>query len=102
MPKPRWVRSMFAAAKITLADLLLLFLYMETLAMVGVYFNQGTLPERFQLYIVIVAQARDLVVDMKNLDEWRRLDVTAPILLLTLAVLAICYGHVRLYSGDNE
>jgi protein PsiE len=39
---------------------------------------------------------------MKNLDEYRILGVTASILLLTLAVLAIRFGHHRYSYGDNE
>ena len=96
------VQSMFAAARVNLADLLLLFLYLEILAMVGVYFSQGSMPVRYPLYIAIVALARYLVLDMKNLDEWRMLGVTASILLLTLAVLGIRFGHVKLSYGDNE
>lgn len=96
------VRVMLAAGVVTLADLLLLFLYLEILAMVGLYFESGKLPVRFPLYIAIVALARYLVLDMKNLDEWRILGVTVSILLLTLAVLAIRYGHVRLSYGEKE
>lgn len=96
------VRLMLAAGVVTLADLLLLFLYLEILAMVGLYFESGKLPVRFPLYIAIVALARYLVLDMKNLDEWRILGVTTSILLLTLAVLAIRYGHIKLAYGDKE
>lgn len=96
------VRVMLAAGVVTLADLLLLFLYLEILAMVGLYFESGKLPVRFPLYIAIVALARYLVLDMKNLDEWRILGVSSAILLLTLAVLAIRYGHIKLAYGENE
>lgn len=93
---------MIESGRVHLADLLLLFLYLEILAMVGVYFRDGTLPVRYPMYIAMVALARYLVLDMKNLDEWRMLGVTASILLLTLAVLAVRYGHVKLSYGDNE
>lgn len=96
------VGIMLAAGVVTLADLLLLFLYLEILAMVGLYFESGKLPVRFPLYIAIVALARYLVLDMKNLDEGRILGVSAAILLLTLAVLAIRYGHIKLAYGDKE
>lgn len=96
------VGIMLAAGGVTLADLLLLFLYLEILAMVGLYFESGKLPVRFPLYIAIVALARYLVLDMKNLDEGRILGVSAAILLLTLAVLAIRYGHIKLAYGENE
>lgn len=90
------VNVMMAAGAVSLADLLLMFLYLEILAMVGVYFESGKLPVQFPIYIAIVALARYLVLDMKNLDQWHMLGVASSILLLTLAVLAVRYGHVKL------
>lgn len=93
---------MLNARAVTLADLLLLFLYLEILAMVGVYFQSGKLPVRFPIYIAIVALARYLVLDMKNLDLWHMLGIAGSILLLTLAVLAIRFGHVRFSYKEGE
>jgi protein PsiE len=95
------VKIMVDAGTVTLADLLMLFLYLEIFAMVGVYFQSGQLPVRFPIYIAIVALARYLVLDMKNLDVWRMLGMTASILLLTVAVLVIRYGHVRFPYKDS-
>ena len=95
------VRTMVAAGTVTLADLLLLFLYLEILAMVGVYFRSGQLPVRFPIYIAIVALARYLVLDMKSLDVWRMLGVAASMLLLACAVLVIRYGHTRFPYDEN-
>jgi len=89
------VTAMFAAKWVALADLLMMFLYLEVLAMIGQYFKSGHLPVRYPLYIAMVALARYLVLDLKELTELRMLAVAAAILLLTLAVLAIRYGHVR-------
>lgn len=93
---------MIRAMQVTLADLLLLFLYLEVLAMVGLYYHTGKLPVRFPLYIGMVALARYLILDMKAMDDWRMLAVTGSILLLTLAVFLVRYGHVRFpYPGDD-
>lgn len=89
------VMVMVEAGTVRLADLLLMFLYLEVLAMIGHYFKSGQLPVRFPLYIAMVALARYLILDIKEMSEWRILAVAAAILLLTLAVLAIRYGHVR-------
>jgi protein PsiE len=96
------VDIMVNAGTVTLGDLLLMFLYLEILAMVGLYFKSGRLPIRFPIYIAIVALARYLVLDMKNLDEYRILGVTAAILLLTVSVLVIRYGHTRYAYEDND
>jgi protein PsiE len=96
------VQVMIGAGAVTLADLLLLFLYLEILAMVGLYFKSGKLPVRFPIYIAIVALARYLVLDMKNLDEWRLLGIAVAITLLSLAVLAIRFGHARYPYNEGE
>lgn len=96
------VAAMALARQVTLADLLLLFLYLEVLAMVGAYYRSGKLPVRFPLYIGMVALARYLVLDIKGMDDWRMLAVTGSILLLTLAVLMVRIGHVRYpYPSDD-
>jgi len=95
------VKTMVDAGTVTLADLLLLFLYLEILAMVGVYFRSGQLPVRFPIYIAIVALARYLVLDMKSLEDWRMLGVTASMLMLAVAVLVIRYGHTRFPYDEN-
>jgi len=95
------VMVMVEARTVTLADLLLMFLYLEILAMVAVYYRSGQLPVRFPIYIAIVALARYIVLDTKNMDDIRMLAVTAAILLLAGAVLLIRYGHVR-YPYDHQ
>jgi protein PsiE len=89
------VMVMVDARTVTLADLLLMFLYLEILAMVAVYYRSGQLPVRFPIYIAIVALARYIVIDTKSMDDMRMVAVTASILLLAGAVLLIRYGHVR-------
>ncbi len=96
------VGHMVAASTVTLSDLLLMFLYLEILAMVAMYFESGKLPVRFPIYIAVVALARYLVLDMKNLDMWHMIGVAASILLLTLAVLILRYGHVRYSYNERE
>lgn len=95
------VSVMIRAMQVTLADLLLLFLYLEVLAMVGAYYRSGKLPVRFPLYIGIVALSRYLVLDIKGMDDWRMIAVTGSVLLLTLAVLLVRFGHVR-YPYPND
>jgi protein PsiE len=93
---------MIQAGHVKLADLLLLFIYLEVLTMVGLYYGSGKLPVRFPLYIGMVALARYLILDMKEMDAWRMLAVTGAVLMLALAVLAIRFGHTRYpYPQDD-
>jgi len=97
------VLQMWQVQRVTLADLLLLFIYLEVLTMVGLYYGSGKLPVRFPLYIGMVALARYLILDMKDMDGLRILAVTGAVLMLAIAVLAIRYGHIRYpYAGNGE
>ncbi len=79
----------------TLKDILLLFIYLEILAMVGVYFRTHRLPVRFLVYIAITALTRVLVVDVKVMDLQEIIVFSASILVLTLAVLVLKFGSAR-------
>ena len=86
---------MISDKTVTLADLLLLFIYLEVLSMVAMYLNTGKLPVRMPLYIAIVALARYLILDMKSMDNWRMLGVSGAILLIAIAILIHRYGHTK-------
>lgn len=94
--------AMFKALEVTLADLLLLFIYLEVLAMVGIYLKSGKLPVRIPLYIAIVAVARYMILDMKNLDTLRVLGLSGAVLILTISILAIRYGHTKYPYDDKD
>ncbi len=96
------IGEMIAHRRVQLADLLLLFIYLEVLAMVGAYLESGALPVRMPLYIAIVALARYVVLDVKAMEELRLMAVSASILLISLGVLVIRYGHSRYPYGKEE
>lgn len=88
------IKLMWDNGTVTLADLLLLFIYLEILAMVSIYLDSGKLPVRMPLYIAIVALARYLILDMKDMDVWKIIGVSAAALILAFTVLVIRYGHL--------
>ncbi|USF86368.1 phosphate-starvation-inducible protein PsiE [Candidatus Endoriftia persephone] len=96
------VIQMFEAMKVTLADLLLLFIYLEVLTMIGIYLKTGQLPVRVPLYIAIVAIARYVILDMKNLDTLRMLGLAGAVLLISISILAIRYGHNKFPYNDKK
>jgi protein PsiE len=81
--------------RVDLADLLLLFIYLEVVAMVGIYFESHALPVRFPLYIAIVALARYIILDSKTMGWEKMLAIGATILIIAAAILVIRIGHVR-------
>jgi protein PsiE len=88
-----WV--IIAKQGVDLADLLLLFIYLEVVAMVGIYFESHQLPVRFPLFIAMVALARYLILESKEMSPLSLLAVGATILILALTVLVVHFAHVR-------
>lgn len=95
------VISMLAVGAVTLADLLLLFIYLEVLAMITMYLDSGKLPIRMPLYIAIVALARYMILDMKNMDVWQMLAISASMLLIASTILIHRYGSIRYPYNDQ-
>jgi len=93
---------MFQQHAVTLGDLLLMFLYLEVLAMVSFYYASGKLPVTYPLYIGIVALARYIVLDMKELDPTHMLATAGAIFILAVAVLLVRYGHLRFPYPEDE
>ncbi|NCB57039.1 MAG: phosphate-starvation-inducible E [Gammaproteobacteria bacterium] len=97
------VLSMISLQKVALADLLLMFIYLEVLAMVSMYLESGKMPIRIPLYIAIVALARYLILDMKSMDAWQLVGVSASAFLMAVTVLVIRYGHLKFpYESDGK
>jgi len=90
------VHHMWVQRNVMLEDLLLMFIYVETMTMVKVYWESGKLPVRMPLYIAIVAVARYLIIDIKDMDAWRAIAVSSAIFMLAVSVLIVRWGHVKL------
>lgn len=86
--------EMIAAREVTLHDILLLFIYLELGAMVGIYFRTDQLPVEFLLYITITVMTRKLI-SAEDLSEMRILVTTGAVLILAVAVLLLRYGAHR-------
>ena len=95
--------TMIEARKVLLTDLLLLFIYLEVITMVNVYWQSGKLPVRMPLYIAMVALARYLILEASHLGSSEVLAVSGGILILAVAVIVVRYGHLRMpYSDDGS
>jgi phosphate starvation-inducible membrane PsiE len=93
--------GMAAAGRASIDDILLLFIYLELGAMVGIYFKTNHMPVRFLIYVGITALTRLLVGDIAahHKLDWGIVVVPAAILLLALANLVVRYGSHRYPSA---
>jgi protein PsiE len=94
--------GMIAQGRASLADILLLFIYLEIGAMVGIYFKTTRLPVRYLIYIAITALGRVLIeiVGAEHQTGMDLLIVAGAILLLSFAVLVLRFGSHR-YPSDG-
>ena len=88
----------------SIEDILLLFIYLELGAMVGIYFKTKHMPMRFLIYVGITALTRLLVGDIAahHRLEMGLLVVPAAILLLAIANLLLRYSSARFPSASVD
>ncbi len=87
----------------SIEDLLLLFIYLEIGAMVGIYFKTNHMPVRFLIYLAITAVTR-LIIDMVNVRHEASIEVVflgGTILVLALANLVVRYASSSFPSKVN-
>jgi len=96
------IPTMIEARTVSLAELLLLFIYLEVLAMVARYLDSGKLPVRMPLYIAIVALGRYMTLDIRSLDAWRMPGVAGAASLISLAILVNQVRHTRFPCSKED
>ena len=87
----------------SIEDILLLFIYLELGAMVGIYFKTNHMPVRFLIYVAITALTRLLIGDIQTHHQpgWGIVMVSGAILLLAFANLVVRYGSARYPSAPS-
>ena len=95
--------GMMDQAYVSISDILLLFIYLELGAMVGIYFKSGRIPVQFLIFIAITVLTRMLasvtVVDMSNM---RILVIVSAILLLCIEVLVLWYSEEKYGVKESD
>ncbi len=87
-------------------DILLLFIYLELGAMVGIYFKTNHMPIRFLLYVAMTALTHQMISVTKEHHNISMdvLLLSAAMLILALAILVIRYGSAKypVLRGSTE
>ena len=85
--------KMFQNRSVTLADLLLMFLYLEVLAMVRVFWNQQSISITLPLLIAITALARFIILQGKEMDPTALVYEAIAIVLIAGAIVILRLRH---------
>jgi phosphate starvation-inducible membrane PsiE len=96
--------GMAAKGQASIEDILLLFIYLELGAMVGIYFKTNHMPVRFLIYVAITALVRMLLSDIQahHRPDAGIMYVTGGVLLLAFATLVIRYGSAKYPSARAD
>ncbi|WP_372845404.1 phosphate-starvation-inducible PsiE family protein [Psychrobacter sp.] len=101
----------FQKGSADLKDILLLFIYLELLAMIGIYFKTHRLPVQFLIFIAITALSRHLVVDVQavsdNFHLWLLATISFAIMVLSASIVVLTwtarmFGRPEDYLDDHK
>ena len=87
------ILQMISVKKISLADLILLFLYLEVLAMVRVFWDQQSISITLPLLIALTALARFIILQGKEMDPSGLVYEAVAIVLIAAAIVILRLRH---------
>jgi len=87
------IKTMFVNQTVGLADLLLLFLYLEVLAMIRIFWESQTIRITLPLLIAITALSRFIILQGKEQDPTALVYEAVAIVLIAIAIVIIRLRH---------
>ena len=81
------ILQMFLDGSVGVSSIMLIFIYLEILQMIQIYFESGKIPVRYPLYICMFNLAR--IISFESLDSADALNHSIAILMVGLALLAL-------------
>ena len=96
--------EMLSKGAASIDDILLLFIYLELGAMVGIYFKTNHMPVRFLIYVAITALTRLMISDISHHNDPNMgvVYISGAILLLAIAVLVVRFASSRYPSQESS
>ena len=89
-----------------LKDILLLFIYLELGAMIGIYFKTHRLPVQFLIFIAITALSRHLVIDVQQVSDpfhlYLLLSISGAIVLLSAALFILTFTAKKYGRPEDD
>ena len=96
------IYQMIVVQKVTLADLLLLFLYLEVLAMVRVFWESQSIQITLPLFIAITALSRFIILQGKSINPEVLLYEAGAIVLIAIAILDLRFRNSPLFGLEKK
>ena len=96
------IKEMYVNRTVNLADLLLLFIYIEVIGLVRSYWETRSVRISYPLVIAITALARYIILQDKNDDPATLLYISLAILIVALSTVIIRFRNSRYLKIDQK
>lgn len=95
--------AMWQAQLVTVTDILLLFMFLELITMVKLYWHEGRLSVLLPIFIAIIGIARHMMADTQEVGQHDLIFSAGAIVLLSLSLLILAYCQLRFsFYPSNE
>ena len=96
------IKNMFTNQSVTLADLLLMFIYIEVIGLVRSYWETRSVRISYPLVIAITALARFIILQDKESDPTNLIYISVAILIVALATVIIRFRNSKYLKIDKS
>ena len=96
------IMKMYEAQNVTLADLLLMFIYIEVIGLVRSYWESRAVRIIYPLVIAITALSRYIILQYKDSDPTHLIYLASAILIVSLATVVIRFRRSKYLKIDND
>jgi protein PsiE len=96
------ISVMYETKTVGLADLLLMFIYIEVLGLVRSYWETRAVRITYPLVIAITALARYIILQDKNSDPANLIYIALAILIVSIATVVIRFRNSKYLKIDNK
>ena len=96
------VQGMIVNYKVTLADILLLFIYIEIIGMIKEYWVSKMIRMSYPLFIAMTALARMIIMQRKDVDPSAYVYESVAILILAIAIVVLRVRHMEILNRRSK
>ena len=96
------IQAMVINLKVTLADILLLFIYIEIIGMIKEYWVSKVIRMSYPLFIAMTALARLIIMGRKDVEPSAYVYESVAILILAIAIVVLRVRHMEILNRKSN
>tara|TARA_B100000989_G_scaffold269954_1_gene225757 strand:- start:1296 stop:1682 length:387 start_codon:yes stop_codon:yes gene_type:complete len=96
------IQAMFVNLRVTLADILLLFIYIEIIGMIKEYWVSKVIRMSYPLFIAMTALARYIIMGRQSVDPIAYVYESIAILVLAIAIVVLRVRHLDILNKKRK